>query len=224
MARPAGKEDALLDHWAATQPLIGDAGWIEATDDGAHEFKLSLPHRHRMRVGLGSVPPAEITRTVFYGNTIADQHEFMGLAEYFNTLNPKQAQNAVNVINGGARGRDSTSIYLIRWDPAAMCLAYSPKGLLDADGRAQVALIPVDWRFAVRVCNIDVMKGDCDITCALDKAVVQIPHFRSGRAFFYMNVEAHNLCRAQSGTDACAYREIPIRIVNELRNDEPLVN
>jgi hypothetical protein len=121
-----------------------------------------------------------IAQTFFYGNTVTNPSEFMGLSPFYNTLNTANAQNAANVIDGGGSGSDNASLWLVGWSPEtvfALFPAGSKAGLdmvdkgdvvpgFDSLGnrfeaytswfRQQAGLCPKDWRYASRVANIDV--------------------------------------------------------------------
>ncbi len=119
-------------------------------------------------------------QTVWYGNTVSNPAEFMGLAPFYNTVNTSSAQNAANVIDGDGTGSDNASIWLICWGTRTIFGLYprgSKAGLVSEDKadtvpgfdalgnrfeayttwfRQQMGLCPQDWRFAARIANIDV--------------------------------------------------------------------
>jgi Major capsid protein GP7 len=125
-------------------------------------------------MGMGQT----ITGTLVYGNTNITPAEFMGLAGFFNTLNPA-AQNSQNVVDGGGRGASNTSLWLIDWGNDVFCI--SPRGSKAGievrnygdtrDGHDQfgnrfpaytcmfqiaTGFVPQDWRRVVRLSNLDV--------------------------------------------------------------------
>lgn len=119
-----------------------------------------------------------MAQTFFYGNTVATPAEFMGFAPFYNTI--ANAQNGANIINGGGTASNNTSIWLISWGERTIFAVYprgSKAGLamedkgdtvpgFDSNGnrfeaytswfRQQAGLCPMDWRYAVRIANIDV--------------------------------------------------------------------
>lgn len=120
-----------------------------------------------------------IIQTFFYGNTAANPAEFMGLAPFYNTVNTANAQNANNVLNGGGTGSSNTSLWLIGHGPDTM-FAVFPRGSMaglemkdkgdvvpgfDSLGNRfeaytswfhqEAGYCPKDWRYGVRVANID---------------------------------------------------------------------
>lgn len=133
-----------------------------------------------------------IAQTFIYGNTTVTPAEFMGFAPFYNTVNTATAQNATNVIDGGGQNSDNTSLWLIGWGPDTIFGIYprgSQAGLtmedkgdvtpgFDSVGnrfeaytswfRQQAGLCPKDWRYGVRVANIDVTNAGLAGPNALD--------------------------------------------------------
>lgn len=121
-----------------------------------------------------------IAQTVFYGNTVVNPAQFMGLSAFYNTVNQASAQNAANVIDGGGTGNNNASLWLVGWGMDKMFGLYprgSKAGLAMEDKgdtvpgydnlgnrfeaytswfRQQIGLCPMDWRFASRIANLDV--------------------------------------------------------------------
>lgn len=118
----------------------------------------------------------QMATTLFYGDTTVNPERFMGLADRYNLLS---AASGANIISGGGSGSDNTSIWLINWDPD-VCHLFFPKGskagfqhtdlgeetLEDAAGgyyqgyrthyKWDLGLTLRDWRYVVRIANIDV--------------------------------------------------------------------
>lgn len=133
-----------------------------------------------------------IAQTFFYGNTVTNPAEFMGLSPFYNTINTANAQNAANVINGGGVGANNASLWLLGWSPETIFAVYpqgSKAGLdmedkgdivpgFDAVGnrfeaytswfRQQAGLCPKDWRYGARIANIDVTTAGLAGPNALD--------------------------------------------------------
>jgi hypothetical protein len=118
--------------------------------------------------------------TQFYGNTTASPAEFMGLSPFYNTVNAAVATNAANVIDGGGTGSSNASLWLVCHGRGKIFNVY-PKGAkvgleqedlgdvvpgYDSLGnpfrawttyfRWQMGLCPQDWRYGVRMANLDV--------------------------------------------------------------------
>jgi hypothetical protein len=133
-----------------------------------------------------------IAQTLIYGNTTQTPAEFMGLAPFYNTINTNNAQNAANVLSGGGTGNNNTSLWYIGWSPKSFYLTY-PRGStagIHMEDRGdtvpaydnlgnpylaftsyfeqEVGLVPQDWRYGARVCNIDVTNAGLAGPNALD--------------------------------------------------------
>ena len=133
-----------------------------------------------------------LEQTAFYGNTNVTPAEFMGLAGFYNTVNTANAQNANNVIDGGGTGSSNSSMWLLGLSPRTIYGIYprgSKVGLAMEDKsdtvpgfdpagnrfeaytswfRAQMGLVPEDWRFGVRIANIDTTAAGLAGANALD--------------------------------------------------------
>ena len=120
-----------------------------------------------------------IVQTFFYGNTVVNPIQFMGFAPFYNTTRTTTAQNATNVLSAGGVASSNTSLWLIGWGQnrtfgvfprgSKAGLDMEDKGDVtpgyDALGnrfeaytswfRQQAGLCPQDWRYNVRLCNID---------------------------------------------------------------------
>jgi hypothetical protein len=121
-----------------------------------------------------------ITETYIYGNTVTLPTQFMGLAPFYNTVSLNTAQNAANVIDAGGTGSSNTSLWLIGWSPETIFGIFprqSRAGLFSEDKgtvtpgfdsvgnrfeaytilfEQRAGLCPKDWRYGVRLANIDV--------------------------------------------------------------------
>lgn len=121
-----------------------------------------------------------IEETVWYGNTVTNPAQFMGLSAFYNTITAANAQNAANVIDAGGTGSSNASIWLICWGERTVFGVY-PRGSragLVSDDKADVVpaydalgnpfeawttyfeqnmgLCPQDWRQVGRIANLDV--------------------------------------------------------------------
>lgn len=161
--------------------------------------------------------------TLFYGNTVTNPERFMGLAPRFNSLS---AQNGENILDGGGVGASNTSIWLVVWSPNTVHAIY-PKGsmaglqhkdlgeqtLYDASmNRYQgyrthykwdSGLTVRDWRYVVRIANIDVSllskdaSTGADLIDKMSQALEQIPSLGMGRPVFYANRTVRSFLRRQ---------------------------
>lgn len=121
----------------------------------------------------------QMSSTLFYGNTATNPERFMGFAPRFNTVTIANAQTAANVIDAGGTLSTNTSIWIVCWG-ANTVHGIFPKGkisglqhrdlgewpLSDANGNLyqgyrthykwDMGLTVRDWRYVVRIANIDV--------------------------------------------------------------------
>jgi hypothetical protein len=121
----------------------------------------------------------QIASDLFYSNRVTDPTAFTGLANIYNTVNPTTSQIARNVIDAGGTQSDNASMWLIGWGPKQIHTIFpngTPAGLqhidmgilpiVDASGNEfrayrtwlqwNIGLAIHDWRYAVRIANIDV--------------------------------------------------------------------
>jgi hypothetical protein len=162
--------------------------------------------------------------TMFYGNPSTDPKQFLGLAPRYSSLSG--SNNAQNVITAGGSGSDNTSIYLVVWGDQTVYCPF-PKGssaglihedlgeqtVYNSDGTRLQAyatryqwkngLVVKDWRYVVRICNIDISDLMAQATTQLpsaataiiklmSRALYRIPNMGMGRAAFYMNRTVHS--------------------------------
>ena len=211
----------------------------------------------------------EVAQTIFYGNEGTAPAEFTGLAPRYNTRLAATAQSADNVIHAGGSGSDNTSIWVVVWGPNTIHGIY-PKGTkagLDMKDKGQVTsetaggtgkLMEVyrshytwkcglsvrDWRYAVRVANIDVSDlqadpsgGGANLVQLITQALERIPHLSAGRPAIYANRTVREMLRQQIlyqknvrfGTDEVAGKRVlmfdgvPFRRCDQILNTEAVV-
>lgn len=161
--------------------------------------------------------------TLFYGDSSLDPEKFMGLAPRYNLLS---AENGQNIIDAAGTGSDNASIWLVVWGPNT-CHSIYPKGLPAglqsrdlgedtltdaAGGRYQgyrthykwdLGLTLRDWRYVVRIANIDVSdltknaSAGADLIDLLTQAVELVPNIGLGRPCFYMPRKIRSFLRRQ---------------------------
>jgi len=156
----------------------------------------------------------QLAGTLFYGNTSTNPERFMGLAARYNTTSTATSQTANNVLVGGGAGSDNTSIWLVGWGDLS-CHGIFPKGskagltmqdlgeqtILDALGtryqgyrtryKWDAGLTVRDWRYVVRIPNIDVSDlagaSPADLPKLMMRAMARIPNLKMCRPAWYMN-------------------------------------
>jgi hypothetical protein len=161
--------------------------------------------------------------TLFYGNPGTDPKQYLGMAPRYSSLS---AANAQNILSAGGSGSDNTSVFLVVWgDNTVYC--HFPKGskagLIHEDLGEQTVynsdstrlqayatryqwkngLVVKDWRYVVRICNIDVSdligqtgtqaaSAATNIVKLMARSLYRIPNMAMGRAAFYMNRTVHS--------------------------------
>ncbi len=205
----------------------------------------------------------QLAQTLFYGNTAATPEKFMGLAPRFNTASGSAAISQ-NVIDAGGTGADNTSIWLVVWGDLTIHGIF-PKGskaglqmrdlgeqtLNDINGNRfqgyrthykwDAGLTVRDWRYAVRIANIDVSDLSAvtppDLTKFMIKATHKVPSLKTGQPVFYMNrtgrqwldIQAANKDNVMlkisefEGRPVREFLGIPIRTCDQILNTEPRV-
>lgn len=157
------------------------------------------------------------SQQIMYGNTTTNKDGILGLAPRYNTISGG-GPSAANIIDAGGTGADNTSIWLVVWGPETITGIY-PKGskaglvqedlgLIDAFDSSnfryrayadmwqwKYGLHVKDWRYAVRIANVDIsdltgQSGTQAITAAtwinklMIKAMARIPSMGMGTATF----------------------------------------
>jgi hypothetical protein len=141
----------------------------------------------------------EFCRALFYGDNTLAPEQFNGLSPRFSSL---EAPNGIkNIIDAGGTGSDNSSIWLICWGQTTVFGIYpkgSTGGLTRQDlgeidcfdtngdkyrGYADIfgwdcGLVVKDWRYIVRIANIDMSVLEAQSTGAADliKLMVQALH------------------------------------------------
>ncbi len=161
--------------------------------------------------------------TLFYGNPGVDPKQFLGLAARYSD---STAANGQNILKAGGSGSDNTSIYLVVWGDNTVYCPF-PKGskaglihedlgeqtVYNSDGTRMQALatryqwknglVVKDWRYVVRIANIDVSdliaqtgtqapSAATAIIKLMARSLYRIPNMAMGRAAFYMNRTVHS--------------------------------
>lgn len=204
-----------------------------------------------------------LAETVIYGNTDENPERFLGLAPRYSD---PSAENGMNILDGGSVGTDNTSIYLVCWGEQT-CHGIYPKGskagvqhkdlgedtVSDGNGgeyqalrshyQAKAGLTLRDWRYVVRIANIDVtaLKKDAssgaDLIDLMVQAIELLPAMGMGRCAFYCNRTIRSFLRRQitnknnvwlsmdeiAGKKALAFDSIPVRRVDKILNTEDLL-
>lgn len=170
----------------------------------------------------------EAAQTMFYGNSSIAQEEFNGLSVRYSSL---AAANAQNIIDAGGTGSDNSSIWLLSWGAQTLCgifpkgskagLSHEDMGIETVENTGGVVgslmrayrdcwkwkmgLALKDWRYCVRIPNIDVSMlvagTGADLTTLMIKALHRLPNMNMGKPVFYMNRSVFQYLDIQRRTD-----------------------
>jgi len=249
-----GMLEAYAEVDKALADLNGNTAAFRLTEDRAHIEGMNQ----------------EIADTIFYGNEGTEPEAFTGLSPRFNLTTE---QNGDNIILGGGTGADNASIWLVVWGPNT-CHGIVPKGstaglqmndkgqvtieraddATDNSGRMEAyrthyrwdaGLTVRDWRYIVRIPNIDKSALTADASAGADlpdlmfQAMELIPTMGAGRPAFYMNRTLRTFLRRQlsnavsgstltidqvGGVPVMSFQGVPIRRCDALAADEALVS
>lgn len=244
-----GMLEAYAEVDKALADLNGNTAAFRLSEDAAHIEAISQEH----------------ASTLFYGNEGTEPEAFTGFAPRYNSLS---AQNADNIVNASGSGSDNTSIWLCVWGPQTGFGVY-PKGSqaglqmsdkgqvtienVDGNGgrmegyrthyRWDAGLVIRDWRYFVRICNIDIsdlgtIANTKNIINWMVQATERIPSFGRGRAVFYMNrtlreklrlgilerVASNLTWETVEGKRVMVFDDIPVRRTDALVNTEAVVS
>lgn len=209
----------------------------------------------------------EFVGTLFYGNSDIAPEEFKGFAPRYNDLSASISQN---IIDGGGTGSDNASIWLVVWGENTVCgifprgskagLVHEDLGLDTVETTAGVAgnlmrayrdrwqwkagLALKDWRYVVRIANIDVSNlvaksSAADVVELMIKATHTVQSLNAGKPVFYMNRTLFSGLDIQRRDDVISggglmydvvdgkripmFRGIPVRTVDQLTETEAQV-
>ena len=211
----------------------------------------------------------DFASTLFYGSTQTNPERFTGLTARYSTSNNANAETANNVLVGGsATNSVNTSVWLVVWGDTTMSGIF-PKGskaglgvkdlgehtLFDANGgryqgyrthfKWDCGFTLRDWRYAVRICNIDVAtltkdaSAGSDLIDLMTQALEGVFDLTSGTPVFYVNRKIRSFLRRQivnktahstlsydnvAGKRVMTFGEVPVRRVDALLNTEALVS
>tara|TARA_R110001583_G_scaffold91527_2_gene233580 strand:+ start:1831 stop:2835 length:1005 start_codon:yes stop_codon:yes gene_type:complete len=248
-----GMLEAYAEIDKALADLNGNSSAFRMTEDKAHIEGMSQ----------------EFAATLMYGNEGSAPEEFTGFAPRFN--DNSGPANSDNIILGGGSGSDNSSIWLISWGANTVHGIY-PKGskaglqfndkgqvtIEDSDGsnggryeayrshyRWDCGLSVRDWRYVVRICNVDnsALQADkggssADITDLMAQALELLPNASSGRPAFYMNRTLRSTLRRQianttnvnltmdqvGGKHVMSFDGIPVRRCDMLTSTEATIS
>lgn len=207
----------------------------------------------------------ELAETIFYGNEGTTPASFTGLSPRYNARSG--VENSENILHGGSADTDNTSVWLVVWGPGKVFGIY-PKGstggiqerdhgevtIENVDGaggrmqayrhhfRHDVGIAVADWRYVVRIANIEKSALTKDASAGADLIdlmvqALEIPPNLNGRPAFYVSRTIKSFLRRQmtnannvrigreevAGKMVDTFDGIPVRRVDALAADEALV-
>ena len=262
---PSKSTTAQIDEQCGMLEAYGEVDKDLAELNGnTSEFRLSEA------VAFVEAMNQEMAGTLFYGNSGTAPEEFTGLAPRYSSTT---AGNGQNVISGGGSGSDNSSIWLVVWGQNTVHgifpkgsqagIRHTDKGLqtVTTSGtgtfggnkmeayldhwqwKAGIALR--DWRYVVRIANIDISAVIADGAGAtvkimeyMLKAIHRIPAMNMGRPVFYMNrtllemldIQAMNKANVylnvgeEEGRRKVSFRGVPLRGNDQLLETEATVS
>jgi hypothetical protein len=243
----------------STRAMVVDTtGFVEGLSTVDERLLAISPNAAAMRDGEATAFIESLTQEaetgIFYHDSASTPEKFKGLFARYNTVSASSPY-ANNVIDAGGTGSDNTSIAIVTWSENATHLIH-PKGtkvgiertdrgsqrVTDANGNAyyvkeeefrwHLGLAVRDWRYNVRVCNLDVsdmIAGTVDVLKYLRKAYHRI-HGRiratdmkdenaslNGRTVMYMNRTVYEALDAQLTNPSlnAALRLTPMQLEGE---------
>lgn len=226
------------------------------------EFHLSMDRAHIESMNQ------EMAQTLIYGNAGTDPEEFTGLDPRFNSSGGENAENILYNWTGYGTGSDNTSVWLIVWGENAAGYGIFPKGSkaglekqdlgiqLVNDGSSnpytayvrkyqwKFGLCIRDWRYVVRICNIDTSELTSDASAGADlvdlmaQAMELVPNLNAGKPVFYCNKKIKSFLRRQQknttnvnitleqafGKQVLRADGIPVKKVDQITNTESTIS
>lgn len=227
----------VLEAWSEVDKLVAEL------NGNVNSFRLSEAQAFIEAMNQ------EFASTLFYGNSSTAPEEFNGFAIRYSDLS---AVNAENILDAGGTGSDNSSIWLVVWGGQS-CHGIFPKGsnaglshedlgLVTVETSAgiagtrlrayqdrfewQVGVSVKDWRYAVRICNIDISNlvaksSAADLIDLMIKAIHRIPSLNAGKAVFYMNRTCYQMLDIQRRDDVAGagmkYEEVDGKLIPHFR-------
>lgn len=244
----------MLEAYAEVDKALADLA------GNAASFRLSEDRVHIEGINQ------RLANALFYANEAVTPEAFTGFVPRFNL---SSALNGENIIKADGVGSDNTSIWLVVWGDHSVH-GIIPKGskagfqitdkgqvtLENVDGlggrmeayrthyRFDCGLSVRDWRYIVRICNIDKSNltknaaSGSDIIDLMTQALEQVQSTSMGRPVFYCSRTVRSMLRRQianktlnstitmdtvAGKRVVAFDGVPVRRVDALAADEALV-
>jgi hypothetical protein len=244
----------MLEAYAEVDKALADL------NGNTSEFRLQEDRTHLE--GMNQT----VGQALFFANEATAPETFTGLAPRYNATS---AANGENIIKGDGAGTDNTSIWLVVWGPNT-CHGIVPKGskagiqmtdkgqvtIENVDGaggrmeayrthyRWDAGLSVRDWRYIVRICNIDKSNltktgsSGSDLIDLMTQAIELLPSQGMGRPVFYCSRTIRSFLRRQivnktvgstltmddvAGKKIVTFDGIPVKRCDALAADEATI-
>jgi len=257
---------------STTEQMTDTCGMLEAysyvdvdvASLGGNEAAFRASEDNAFIAGMNST----MATALFYGNALTDPEKFHGLAPRYNSASSPAGATSTQMIDAGGGTDDvETSIWLITWGPQTCTLMYpqgSRAGLVSEDlGRQlvtdsggtnqflayvtrfqwKIGLVLRDYRFVLRICNIDTTGLTVDAASGADLmdkmgdaywARPTIDLGNLGRTFFYCNKTIGKYLHKQAsnksnvnltidmpaGKPIVSFLDVPIHICDNITSTE----
>ena len=219
--------------------------------DFNNAYRLSENQAHQISMNN------KMAQTIFYGDEKINPAEFTGLGAFYYSPDPDKCRAADYVIDAGGTGSSLTSLYLVVWSDKTICgifpegsragFEYRDNGRVksfdDRGGELYVyesqynwnmGLAVRDYRYAVRICNIDSANMNASFLDKLIDAYYRIENVSMGKAAIYCNRQTNaaltKLAQGKSnvnlsvelfgGKPVVQFYGIPIRMSDGILNTE----
>lgn len=251
----------IVDHTAKLEARSEvDKDLVEINTDSPQAFRFSED------AAFLSAMNSKMASTVFYGDKNTPE-AFVGFAPRYSKISTDKSKSGYNIINAGGAGSDNTSIWVVGWGertvhgiiPRNTTAGFNTTDLgvetvYDDNHnpfRAYVTLFEWfnglcvrDWRYVVRIANIDVSNlaansSAADLNDLLLQAIHRFPANRMGVRFgIYCTEEVLTALDRQTlgknqamvgwrqvqGEEVLAFRNIPIRRCDAIKLDEAVIS
>jgi hypothetical protein len=157
---------------------------VDVAKLGGNEAAFRASEDDAFIAGLNS----SAATAIFYANTGTDPEQMHGLSPRYDSLSTGYSDQTISASGSGS---DNTSVWIITWGPKTCTLIY-PKGstagltsedmgkqlVTDSDGKLYTAYVThfqwklglalMDYRYVIRICNIDVSDLTADAASGAD--------------------------------------------------------
>lgn len=171
----------------------------------------------------------QMATALFYEDERTNPERITGLTPHYSTVVTATAASAENVIDAAGTGSDNMSIWIIGWGDAMISgllpegaphgIKRRDKGIVDVVDSTGIAgatfeaykellefnggLMVKDWRYGVRIANIDVSNleaesSNADLWKCIIRGLERIPNLSACRPAIYMNRKARTWLRIQA--------------------------